>query len=150
MTTKLPRPTEPFTGQVERLITDAKARRLEAPAPPDNAPNALLVMLDDVGFGSFSTFGGPVEAAGFQSVADNGLLYNQFHTTALCSPTRAALLTGRQHHSVHMGGITEIANSFPGYDSQIPAEAATVAQILQMSGYGTSCFGKWHLTPSWE
>ena len=150
MTTKLPRPTEPFTGQVERLITDAKARRLEAPAPPDNAPNVLLVMLDDVGFGSFSTFGGPVEAAGFQSVADNGLLYNQFHTTALCSPTRAALLTGRQHHSVHMGGITEIANSFPGYDSQIPAEAATVAQILQMSGYGTSCFGKWHLTPSWE
>ena len=150
MTTKLPRPTEPFTGQVERLITDAKARRLEAPTPPDNAPNVLLVMLDDVGFGSFSTFGGPVEAAGFQSVADNGLLYNQFHTTALCSPTRAALLTGRQHHSVHMGGITEIANSFPGYDSQIPAEAATVAQILQMSGYGTSCFGKWHLTPSWE
>ena len=150
MTTKLPRPTEPFTGQVERLITDAKARRLEAPAPPDNAPNVLLVMLDDVGFGSFSTFGGPVEAAGFQSVADNGLLYNQFHTTALCSPTRAALLTGRQHHSVHMGGITEIANSFPGYDSQIPAEAATVAQILQMSGYATSCFGKWHLTPSWE
>ena len=150
MTTKLPRPTEPFTGQVERLITDAKARRLEAPAPSDNAPNVLLVMLDDVGFGSFSTFGGPVEAAGFQSVADNGLLYNQFHTTALCSPTRAALLTGRQHHSVHMGGITEIANSFPGYDSQIPAEAATVAQILQMSGYATSCFGKWHLTPSWE
>ena len=150
MTTKLPRPTEPFTGQVERLITDAKARRLEAPAPPDNAPNVLLVMLDDVGFGSFSTFGGPVEAAGFQSVADNGLLYNQFHTSALCSPTRAALLTGRQHHSVHMGGITEIANSFPGYDSQIPAEAATVAQILQMSGYATSCFGKWHLTPSWE
>ena len=73
MTTKLPRPTEPFTGQVERLITDAKARRLEAPTPPDNAPNVLLVMLDDVGFGSFSTFGGPVEAAGFQSVADNGL-----------------------------------------------------------------------------
>ncbi len=150
MTSKLPRPTEPFTGQVERLIADAKARRLEAPAPPDNAPNVLLVMLDDVGFGSFSTFGGPVEANGFQSVADNGLLYNQFHTTALCSPTRAALLTGRQHHSVHMGGITEIANSFPGYDSRIPAEAATVAQILQMSGYGTSCFGKWHLTPSWE
>ncbi|HCJ85082.1 MAG TPA: arylsulfatase [Acidimicrobiaceae bacterium] len=107
-------------------------------------------MLDDVGFGSFSSFGGPVDAPGFQSVADRGLLYNQFHTTALCSPTRATLLTGRQHHSVHMGGITEIANSFPGYDSQIPLEAASVAQILQMSGYGTSCFGKWHLTPSWE
>ena len=134
MTENLPKPTEPFRGRVERLITDADARRLEAPAVPDKAPNVLLVMLDDVGFGSFSTFGGPVEARGFQSVADNGLLYNQFHTTALCSPTRAALLTGSQHHSVHMGGITEIANSFPGYDSQIPAEAATIAQILQMSG----------------
>ena len=90
MTTKLPRPTEPFTGQVERLITDAKARRLEAPAPPDNAPNVLLVMLDDVGFGSFSTFGGPVEAAGFQSVADNGLLYNQFSDSGSVTNRKAA------------------------------------------------------------
>ena len=107
-------------------------------------------MLDDVGFGSFGNFGGPVATPGLDKVAKAGLIYNQFHTTALCSPTRAALLTGRNHHSVHMGGITEIANSFPGYDSAIPPESATVAQVLRMSGYSTACFGKWHLTPSWE
>ena len=150
MTKHLPKATPPFTGRVDRLLENAEPRRLQARQAPGKAPNILLVMLDDVGFGSFSSFGGPVDAPGFQSVADRGLLYNQFHTTALCSPTRATLLTGRQHHSVHMGGITEIANSFPGYDSQIPLEAASVAQILQMSGYGTSCFGKWHLTPSCE
>ena len=150
MTKHLPKATPPFTGRVDRLLENAEPRRLQARQAPGKAPNILLVMLDDVGFGSLSSFGGPVDAPGFQSVADRGLLYNQFHTTALCSPTRATLLTGRQHHSVHMGGITEIANSFPGYDSQIPLEAASVAQILQMSGYGTSCFGKWHLTPSWE
>ena len=110
----------------------------------------LLVLLDDVGFGAHSTFGGPVPTPACQAVADRGLRYNQFHTTALCSPTRAALLTGRNHHAVHMGGITEIANSFPGYDSAIPPEAATVAQVLRMSGYATGCFGKWHLAPGWE
>ncbi|MEQ1699418.1 MAG: arylsulfatase, partial [Ilumatobacteraceae bacterium] len=113
-------------------------------------PNVVVILLDDVGFGSCSTFGGPVPTPALDRVAAAGLRYNQFHTTALCSPTRAALLTGRNHHSVHMGGITEIANSFPGYDSAIPPEAATVAQVLRMSGYSTGCFGKWHLTPSWE
>ena len=107
-------------------------------------------MLDDVGFGSFGNFGGPVDTPGLNKIAKKGLRYNQFHTTALCSPTRAALLTGRNHHTVHMGGITEIANSFPGYDSAIPPESATIAQVLRMSGYSTACFGKWHLTPSWE
>ena len=150
MTTNLPNATPPFEGRIERLIDDAEARRLRAPTAPKRAPNVLLVMLDDVGFGSFSTLGGPVPAPAFQHVADSGLLYNQFHTTALCSPTRASLLTGRNHHRVHMGGITEIANSFPGYDSAIPPEAASIAQVLRMSGYSTSCFGKWHLTPSWE
>ena len=146
----LPRPTPPFDGEVARLITEATPRRLERSGAPAGAPNVLLVMLDDVGFGSFSTFGGPVPTPAFQRIADRGLTYNRFHTTALCSPTRAALLTGRQHHAVHMGGITEIANSFPGYDSAIPAEAATVAQVLRMHGYATGCFGKWHLTPLWE
>ena len=150
MTTNLPNATPPFEGRIERLIDDAEARRLRAPTAPERAPNVLLIMLDDVGFGSFSTLGGPVPAPAFQHVADSGLLYNQFHTTALCSPTRASLLTGRNHHRVHMGGITEIANSFPGYDSAIPPEAASIAQVLRMSGYSTSCFGKWHLTPSWE
>ena len=84
----------------------------------------LLILLDDVGFGSLATFGGPVSMPAFQGIADRGVLYNQFHTTALCSPTRAALLTGRNHHSVHMGGIPEGANTFPAYDSMIPRSAA--------------------------
>jgi arylsulfatase A-like enzyme len=150
MTTSLPRPTPPFGGSIARLITEATPSRLKVEGAPDNAPNVLLIMLDDVGFGTFGTFGGPIATPGLDAVAANGLRYNQFHTTALCSPSRAALLTGRNHHAVHMGGITEIANSFPGYDSAIPPEAATVAQVLRMSGYSTSCFGKWHLTPSWE
>ena len=146
----LPRPTPPFEGRIERLIDDAEPRRLHAPGAPDRAPNVVLIMLDDVGFGSPGTFGGPVPMPALDRVAERGLRYNRFHTTALCSPTRAALLTGRNHHTVHMGGITEIANSFPGYDSAIPREAATVAEILRLNGYSTGCFGKWHLTPSWE
>ena len=148
--TNLPRPTPAFDGTIERLIEDSTPRRLDAPEPPAQAPNVLVVMIDDVGFGSCGTFGGPVPMPALDRIADIGLRYNQFHTTALCSPTRAALLTGRNHHAVHMGGITEIANSYPGYDSAIPPEAATVAQVLRMSGYATGCFGKWHLTPSWE
>jgi len=148
--TNLPHGTPSFTGDITRLISDATARQLTKREAPEGTPNVLLILLDDVGFGSFATVGGPVPTPGLDDVAARGVTYNQFHTTALCSPTRAALLTGRNHHSVHMGGITEIANSFPGYDSAIPPEAATVAQVLSASGYATSCFGKWHLTPSWE
>ncbi len=150
MTDSLPRPTPSFDGEIGRLFAESTPRRLESQRAPAGAPNVVVIMLDDVGFGSCSTFGGPVPTPALDRVAASGLRYNQFHTTALCSPTRAALLTGRNHHSVHMGGITEIANSFPGYDSAIPPEAATIAQVLRMSGYSTGCFGKWHLTPSWE
>ena len=150
MTDALPRPTPPFDGKIERLIGDSTPSPLPRSGPSPEAPNVLLILLDDVGFGTFGTFGGPIPTPGLDAVAARGLRYNQFHTTALCSPSRAALLTGRNHHSVHMGGITEIANSFPGYDSAIPPEAATVAQVLRLSGYSTACFGKWHLTPSWE
>ncbi|GBL21136.1 uncharacterized sulfatase PB10D8.02c [Acidimicrobiaceae bacterium] len=146
----LPNATPKFSGEIKKVITDSTPEKLLAPKAPDDAPNILLIMLDDVGFGSFGNFGGPVTTPGLDKIAKAGLRYNQFHTTALCSPTRAALLTGRNHHTVHMGGITEIANSFPGYDSAIPPESATVAQVLRMSGYSTACFGKWHLTPSWE
>ena len=146
----VPFPTPSFDGVIERLIPQSTPRKLVAPRAPDGAPHVLVIMLDDVGFGSFGTFGGPVPTPGLDAVAAQGLRYNQFHTTALCSPTRAALLTGRNHHSVHMGGITEIANSFPGYDSAIPPESATIAQVLRMHGYSTACFGKWHLAPSWE
>ena len=148
--TALPHPTPPFEGGIGRLFSESTPRRLDSPHAPTGAPNVVLILLDDVGFGSCRTFGGPVPTPALDRVAAAGLRYNQFHTTALCSPTRAALLTGRNHHSVHMGGITEIANSFPGYDSAIPPEAATIAQVLRMSGYSTGCFGKWHLTPSWE
>ena len=145
----VPKPTPPFTGDITRLIDDARPRKLEAPQP-SKGPNIVLIMLDDVGFGTCSTFGGPVPTPTVDRVAEAGLRYNQFHTTALCSPTRAAMLTGRNHHTAHMGGITEIANSFPGYDSAIPKETAMVAEVLRQHGYSTGCFGKWHLTPSWE
>ena len=150
MAPKLPLGTPKFAGKAERLITESTPSKLGRNSAPVGAPNIVLILLDDVGFGSFGTFGGPVPTPTLDRIASIGLRYNQFHTTALCSPTRAAMLTGRNHHAVHMGGITEIANSFPGYDSAIPPEAATMAQVLRMSGYATSVFGKWHLAPSWE
>lgn len=146
----IPKPSKPFTGNIDRVYESAKPSKLALDKSAKGAPNVLLVMLDDVGFGTCSTFGGPVPTPGVDKVAKAGLKYNQFHTTALCSPTRASLLTGRNHHSVHMGGITEIANSFPAYDSAMPPESATIAEILKGNGYSTGCFGKWHLTPSWE
>jgi arylsulfatase len=149
VTDRLPRPTPPFTGDIQRLIDDSTALPLELPAPP-TGPNVVLILLDDVGFGACGTFGGPVPTPAVDKVAAAGLRYNQFHTTALCAPTRAALLTGRNHHTVHMGGITETSNSFPGYDTVIPRESALIAEILRQHGYATACFGKWHLTPMWE
>jgi arylsulfatase A-like enzyme len=146
----LPTPTPPFTGALGRTIASSTAVPLPITTAPEGAPNVIVIVLDDVGFGTCSTFGGPVPTPSLDRVAREGLRFNQFHTTALCSPTRAALLTGRNHHAVHMGGIPEAANVFPGYDSVIPKEAATVAEILRQSGYSTSAFGKWHLTPQWE
>ncbi|MFM8264486.1 MAG: arylsulfatase, partial [Acidimicrobiia bacterium] len=110
----------------------------------------MLVLLDDVGFGTCGTFGGPVPTPALDRVAANGLRFNQFHTTALCSPTRAAMLTGRNHHAVHMGNIPEGASAFPGYDCIIPKEAATFVEILRQYGYSTGAFGKWHVTPAHE
>ncbi|MFM2046845.1 MAG: hypothetical protein RL383_922, partial [Actinomycetota bacterium] len=125
-------------------------QRPSVPLPGNDAPNIVLVLLDDVGFGTCSTFGGPVPTPALDRVANNGLRFNQFHTTALCSPTRAAMLTGRNHHAVHMGNIPEGASGFPGYDCIIPKEAATVAEVLRQNGYSTGAFGKWHLTPAHE
>ena len=150
MTTSLPRATKPFAGKIGRLTPDSEGAPIPQVKAPTDAPNILVIILDDVGFGSFGTFGGPVPTPGLDLVAQKGLRYNRFHTTALCSPTRAALLTGRNHHAVHMGGIPEMANGFPGYDTIIPPEAATVAQVLRLNGYATGCFGKWHITPMWE
>jgi len=135
---------------IKRLFKDSTGEPLPISSGPKDAPNVVVVLLDDVGFGSFGTFGGPVPTPTCDLIAEQGLRYNQFHTTALCAPTRAALLTGRNHHTVHMGCITEAASSFPGYDSVIPDEAATIAEILRTNGYATGMFGKGHITPVWE
>ncbi len=118
--------------------------------PPAGAPNVMVMLLDDVGFGASSAFGGPVRTPNFERLAAGGLKYNRFHTTALCSPTRSALLTGRNHHSVGMGAITEFATSAPGNNSIWPNTAAPLAKVLQLNGYSTAQFGKCHEVPAWE
>jgi arylsulfatase len=118
--------------------------------PPEGAPNVLIVLIDDVGFGASATFGGPCNTPVADRLAANGLKLNRFHTTALCSPTRQAMLTGRNHHSVGMGGITEIATSAPGYSSIRPKDKAPIAETLRLNGYSTSQFGKCHEVPVWE
>ena len=123
---------------------------IEPLRPPQGAPNVLVILIDDAGFGSSSAFGGPCQTPNFERLADNGLRYNRFHTTALCSPTRQALLTGRNHHAVGMGGITEIASSAPGYSSIRPKSAAPLAETLKLNGYSTAQFGKCHEVPVWE
>jgi arylsulfatase A-like enzyme len=118
--------------------------------PPTGAPNVLIILLDDVGFGASSAFGGPCQTPTAERLAKAGLKYTRFHTTALCSPTRAALLTGRNHHAVGMGGITEIATSAPGYNSMRPNTCAPLAEILKLNGYSTAQFGKCHEVPVFE
>jgi arylsulfatase A-like enzyme len=117
---------------------------IEPLRPPEGAPSVLVVLLDDVGFAASSAFGGPVNTPTAERLAANGLKYNRFHTTALCSPTRQALLTGRNHHAVGMGGITEIATSAPGYNSIRPNTCAPLAETLKLNGYSTAQFGKCH------
>lgn len=118
--------------------------------PPAGAPNILLVLLDDAGFGSSSAFGGPCRTPTFERLAANGLRYTRFHTTAMCSPTRQALLTGRNHHAVGMGAVSDMATAAPGYSSVRPNTAVTIAEVLRLNGYSTSQFGKCHEVPTWE
>jgi arylsulfatase len=148
----LPIPDRPNTG----LITyDAKDPDTSYPAieplrPPAGAPNVLIILLDDAGFGSASAFGGPCATPTAERLAGAGLKYNRFHTTALCAPTRQALLTGRNHHAVGMGTITELATSAPGYTSIRPNTAAPLAETLKLNGYSTAQFGKCHEVPVWQ
>ena len=123
---------------------------IEPLRPPAGAPNVIIALIDDVGFGAASAFGGPCETPTAERLAARGLKYSRFHTTALCSPTRQALLTGRNHHAVGMGGITEIATSAPGYNSIRPHSAAPLAEVLMLNGYSTAQFGKCHEVPVWE
>ncbi len=118
--------------------------------PPEGAPNVLIVLLDDLGFAGTSTFGGPVSTPSFDKIANQGLHYNNFHTTAVCSPTRAALKSGRNHHVNNMGAIIEMGTAFPGNTGQIPAEVAPLAEMLRLNGYSTAAFGKWHELAAWE
>jgi arylsulfatase A-like enzyme len=123
---------------------------IEPLRPPAGAPNVLVVLIDDCGFGASSAFGGPVNTPTAERLAAGGLKYTRFHTTALCSPTRAALLSGRNHHAVGMGGITELATSAPGYSSQRPNSCAPLAEVLKLNGYSTAQFGKCHEVPVWQ
>ncbi len=129
---------------------DTKFPPIEPLRPPQGAPNVLVVLLDDVGFAASSAFGGPIHTPTAERLAKNGLKFNRFHTTALCSPTRQALLTGRNHHSVNMGGIGEIATSAPGYTSVLPKNKASLAMTLKLNGYSTAQFGKCHEVPVWQ
>ncbi len=121
-----------------------------SPQAPAGAPNVLLILTDDVGFGAASTFGGPVPTPAFDALAARGLRYNAFHVTAMCSPTRAALLTGRNHHAVASGSIADVSVDEEGYTSVIPKSAVTIARVLHDNGYDTSFYGKNHNTPTWE
>ncbi len=149
----LPIPDPEFHGTITEtyVYSEADESLLLSPAePPEGAPNVVLVMLDDVGFGASETFGGPVHTPTLNDLATDGLSYNRFHTTAMCSPTRAALLTGRNHHSAASGIVTDFATGFPGYNGLIPQSTATVAKILQGHGYTTAWFGKNHNLPANE
>lgn len=144
---QLPKPDPKFAGRIGQTYQDSVPSYPQPIEAPDGAPNVLIILLDDVGFGMCSTFGGPVPTPNMQKLADNGLSYTRFHTTALCSPTRAALLAGRNHHSVGTGVIIEMGTGYPGYTGIIPRSTALVPEILKDNGYATSMFGKWHNTP---
>jgi arylsulfatase A-like enzyme len=147
----LPPATDPpFKGTIGLTLKDSTPSWPALYSAPKGAPNVLVVLLDDVGFGNTSAFGGPVQTPTLDSLAQSGLRYNNFHVTALCSPTRAALLTGRNHHEAGTGVVTETSSGYPGYQGFIPKSTATIAEILKLNGYNTAAFGKWHNVPVWE
>lgn len=144
---KLPVPDPSFRGTVNQTYDDSTPDYPQPFKAPEDAPNVLIILLDDVGFGMCSTFGGPVPTPNLDKLGKHSLIYNQFHTTAQCSQTRAALLTGRNHHSAGTGAVIEMSTGYPGYTGIIPRSTALVSQILRDNGYATSMFGKWHNTP---
>jgi hypothetical protein len=144
----LPFPSPPMGGSVGPSLQESVHRwRTEPSHLPEDAPNILIVMLDDAGFGHPSTFGGEIETPTLSRLAEEGISYNRFHTTAMCSPTRAALITGRNHHRVGNGMVAEFANDWDGYTGVIPKSSATIARVLSYYGYATAAFGKDHNTP---
>ncbi len=146
----LPPAPAPFRGTINLRAKDSTPDFPQPIQAPKGAPNVLLILLDDVGFGASSAFGGPCQTPVLEALAKRGLRYTQFHTTALCSPTRAALITGRNHHAVHSAAITEAATGFPGYDSVMQKDTATVAEVLKLNAWNTAWFGKNHNVPDWQ
>jgi arylsulfatase len=146
----IPHLAESHSSSYDVREEDTAFPPIEPLRPPAGAPNVLIILLDDVGFAASSVFGGPITTPTAERLAEGGLRYNRFHTTALCAPTRAALLTGRNHHSVGMGTVTELATSAPGYSSVRPNTMAPVAEILRLNGYSTAQFGKCHEVPVWQ
>ncbi len=146
----LPRPETPFQGKIGRTAKESTPDFPKGITAPKGAPNVLLIMTDDVGFGASSTFGGPIPTPNFDKLAKAGLRYNMFHTTALCSPSRAALITRRNHHTCATGVITEFGTGFPGYNSLMPKKCGTVAEMLKQNGWNTSWYGKNHNVPDWQ
>lgn len=147
--TILPFPDPAFHGTIDSNVSESKADFPKQVEAPQGAPNVVLIMMDDVGYGAASTFGGPVQTPVLDRLAMTGLRYNRFHTTALCSPTRAALISGHNHHNVASGSITEFATGFPGYNSVIPKACASIGEILKQNGWNTSWWGKMHNVPDW-
>ncbi len=152
---KIDRSVLPVPEPQPPTITELDARNAKAPPrfevkAPKGAPNVVVVLLDDIGFGQSSAFGGPCKMQTAEKLAAAGLRYNDFHTTALCSPTRTALLTGRNHHVNNAGAIMELATAFPGNTGIRPQSVAPVAEMLRLNGYSTAAFGKYHETPPWE
>jgi arylsulfatase A-like enzyme len=148
----LPIRRPPFKGVADKTLGGSQPdwELIGHVKPPEGAPNVLLVLIDDAGFGNPATFGGPIATPNYDRMAEQGLRYNRFHVTAMCSPTRAALLTGRNHHAVGMGGIPEFSGAFPGYSAMLPRDAAPFPKVLKENGYSTAGIGKWHLTPEGE
>jgi arylsulfatase len=146
----LPAPPQKFKGKINLNAAQSAPAWPARVVPPEGAPNILLIMTDDVGFAAPSTFGGVIPTPALDRIANEGLRYTNFHSTSLCSPTRAALITGRNHHSVGFGVVSEAASGFPGYDSVIGKDSATIGRILLENGYRTSWFGKDHNTPTWD
>jgi len=142
-------PEQPYKGVVGKTLNESKEWWPEVVKAPAGAPNIIWILLDDVGFGATSTFGGVIRTPTFDSLADNGLRYTNFHTAAICAPTRSALLTGRNSHTVHVGGFSHISTSagFPGWDGKIPSKDGTIAEVLRENGYNTFAVGKYGLTP---
>lgn len=138
---------QPYGGKIEKTFAESTEWWPEKKKPPTGAPNVVIFLIDDAGFGTSSAFGGLMQTPTLDSLANNGLRYTNFHTTAICSPTRAALLTGRNSHSVHMGLFPVTATGSPGYDGILPADKATIAEILHENGYSTYALGKYHLAP---